>query len=180
MVLYNSLHQKQFSFTILAILLALANPCPFPRPQNHVVLATMIHKMSFFTEQLGQQTAVVQNWQLHLVIANLHLGLHMSTHYPVCSLASRAGNSLLCSSLICSFAHFAQIKWATVSDSLRSLKTNKRPWANYSGCSEERSHRERISQVAWDKWATISNLLRSLRGNERMSDSLKKKSKILF
>ena len=83
-----------------------------------------------------------------------------------------------------SFAHFAQIKWATVSDSLRSLKTNERPWANRSGRSEEMSDRERIAQVAQDKWATMSDSLRSLRGNERMSDSLKKiwlkKSKILF
>ena len=39
----------------------------------------------------------------------------------------------------CSFAHFAQIKWATVSDLLRSLKTNERPWAIRSGRSEEMS-----------------------------------------
>ena len=83
-----------------------------------------------------------------------------------------------------SFPHFAQIKWATVSDSLRSLKTNERPWANPSGRSEEMSNREQIAQVAQDKWASLSNLLRLLRGNERMSVSLKKcwlnKSKILF
>ena len=54
-------------------------------------------------------------------------------------LISSAGNSLIHSSLICSFAHFAQIKWAPVSDSLRSLKTNERPWANRSGRSEEMS-----------------------------------------
>ena len=35
--------------------------------------------------------------------------------------------------LICSFADFAQIKWATVSDSFRSLKTNEPQWANRSG-----------------------------------------------
>ena len=35
-------------------------------------------------------------------------------------------------SLIRWFAHFAQIKWVTVSDSLRSLKKNERPWANRS------------------------------------------------
>ena len=47
----------------------------------------------------------------------------------------RAGNSLICSSLICSFAQIAQIKWETVSDSLRSLRTNEWLWANRSGCS---------------------------------------------
>ena len=73
-----------------------------------------------------------------------------------------------------SFAHFAQNKWATVSDSLRLLKTNKRPWANRSGLSEEMSDRERITQVAQKKWATMSDSLRLLRGNEQMSDSLKK------
>ena len=82
----------------------------------------------------------------------------------------RAGNLLIRSSFICSFAHFAQIKWATVSHLLRSLKTNEQSWANRSGRSEEMSDRE---------W-----MFRSLRGNERMSDLLKKfwlkKSKILF
>ena len=73
-----------------------------------------------------------------------------------------------------SFSYFAQIKWATVSDWLRSLKTNEWPWANRSGRSEEMSDRERIAQVAQDKWATMSDSLRSLRGNEPMSDSLKK------
>ena len=54
-------------------------------------------------------------------------------------------------------AHFAQIKWVTVNNSLRSLKTNERPLANRSGCSEEMSNRERIAQVAQYKWATMSN-----------------------
>ena len=65
--------------------------------------------------------------------------------------------------------HFAQIKWATVSDSLRSLKKNNGPWANRSGHWEEMSDCERIAQVAQDKWATKSDSLRLLRGNERMS-----------
>ena len=90
------------------------------------------------------------------------------------SQASRAGNSLIRSSFIHSFAHFAQIKWGTVRDSLRSLKTNERPWANRSGRSEEMSKREWIAQVPQDKWATVSNSLRSLMINEQMSDSLKK------
>ena len=41
---------------------------------------------------------------------------------PYCKSQSRAGNLL-----IRSLAHFAQIKRATVSNSLRSLKTNERP-----------------------------------------------------
>ena len=53
-----------------------------------------------------------------------------------------------------SFAQIAQIKWATVSDSLR---TNERLWANPSGRSCQKS-----------------DLLRSLMINKRMSDSLKK------
>ena len=92
--------------------------------------------------------------------------------------------SLICSTLIRSFANFAQIKWATVIDSLRSPKTNDQPWANHSGHSEEMSDHERIAQVAQDKWVIVSDSLRSLILNERMSDSLKifrlKKSKILF
>ena len=69
----------------------------------------------------------------------------------------RAGNLLICSSLNRSFAHFAQIKWGTVSDSLRSLKTNEWPWANRSGRSEEMSNLERFTQVAQRKWAMWVN-----------------------
>ena len=65
----------------------------------------------------------------------------------------RAGNLLNRSSLIHSFTHFAQIKWATVSDLLRLLKKNERPWVNRSGGSEEMSD--------------VSDSLRSLRGNEQ-------------
>ena len=74
----------------------------------------------------------------------------------ICSFAHRSFTHLLIrSSLIHSFAHllfrsnkmsdcerFAQIardKWATVRKSLRSLKTNERPWAIRSGFSEEMS-----------------------------------------
>ena len=56
---------------------------------------------------------------------------------------------------ICSFAHFAQIKWATVSDLLRSLKTNELPWANRSGRSRQMSNREGF---AHDKWAIRSKI----------------------
>ena len=84
-----------------------------------------------------------------------------------------AGNSLIRSFVHRSFAHFAQIKWATVSELLRSLKTNEWPWANGSGHSEEMSDREQITQVAQVKCVTMSDSLRSLRGNERMSHLLK-------
>ena len=86
-----------------------------------------------------------------------------------CGYASffRAGNSLICSSLIRSFAHFAQIKWATVSESLRLLRGNERPWANRS---RQMSSRERFAQVAQRKWA-----------NERFAQKFwQNNSKILF
>ena len=67
-------------------------------------------------------------------------------------------------SLICSFrsnqmsdcerfAQIAQDKWATVSESLRSLRGNERPWANRSGRSRQMSDHERFAQVAQRKWA---------------------------
>ena len=59
----------------------------------------------------------------------------------------------ICSFAHCSFAHFAQIKWGTVSDSLRSLKTNERLWANRSGHSRQMSNHEPFTQVAQRKWA---------------------------
>ena len=68
-------------------------------------------------------------------------------------LHDRAGNLRILSSLICSFAQIAQIKWATVSDSLRSLRTNERLWANCSGRSCQKSDFERIAQVTHDKSA---------------------------
>ena len=46
-------------------------------------------------------------------------------------------SSLILSSLIRSFAHFTQIKWANVSESLSSLM----------------SDHERFAQVPYDKWA---------------------------
>ena len=70
-----------------------------------------------------------------------------------------------------SFAHFSQIKWATLSNSLRSLKTNEQLWASRS---TQMSNCEQIAQVDHDKWATVSDLLRLLMINEQMSDSLKK------
>ena len=85
-----------------------------------------------------------------------------SRYANMCWYITRAGNllihsSLIRSSLIRSFAHFAQIKWATVSDSLRLLKTNEQLWANRSGRSEEMSNHERFTQVAQRKWAIWAN-----------------------
>ena len=67
-------------------------------------------------------------------------------HWPLRLPLTRAGNSLIRSSLIHSFfsnqmrdfEQFAQItqdKWATVSESLRLLKTNEWSWVNRSGRS---------------------------------------------
>ena len=75
-------------------------------------------------------------------------------------------HSLIRSSLICSFAHFPQIKWATVSNSLRLLKTNAWPWAKRS---EEMSDREQITQVAQDKWETVSD---DKWANERLAQKI--------
>ena len=51
------------------------------------------------------------------------------------------------------FAQIAQDKWATVSESLRSLMSKEWQWANCSGRSWQKSNRERFAQVAHDKWA---------------------------
>ena len=80
------------------------------------------------------------------------------------SISIRAGNLLIPSSLISSFCsnqmsnceQFAQItqdKWATMSESLRLLRGNERPWANRSGHSRQMSNHERFARVAQRKWA---------------------------
>ena len=76
------------------------------------------------------------------------------------SQASRAGNSLIRSSFIRSFAHFAQIKWVTVG-AIRSDRSRQ-----MSDCE-----RMRFDQVSHEKWA-----------NERFAQKsfVKKKSKIFF
>ena len=94
----------------------------------------------------------------------------------------RAGNWLIAHLLICSnrsgqmsecdcFAQVAQDKWGTVSDSLRSLRTNERLWAYHSG---QMSNFEQITQIAHDKWANVSKSLRSFSTKEEMSESLTK------
>ena len=74
---------------------------------------------------------------------------------------ARAGNLLICSLLIRSFAHcsFAHL--------FISLKSNEQLWAIRSDRSRQMRDCERIAQVAQDKWATVSELLRSLKTNER-------------
>ena len=47
---------------------------------------------------------------------------------------------------------FRSNKMSDVSELLRSLTKNERTWVICSGCSEEMSHPERISQVAHQKW----------------------------
>ena len=50
------------------------------------------------------------------------------------------------------FTQVAQDKWATVSESLRSLMTNERMWAIHSGCSEQMSE--------WaNRWGFLSKSL---------------------
>ena len=100
---------------------------------------------------------------LHIFVSSAHYKYSINTELGIRSFAHRL------------FAHFAQIKWATVSDSLRSLKTNERPWANRSGRSEEMSDREWIAQVAQRKWATASELLRLFKTNERFAQVAQRK-----
>ena len=78
-------------------------------------------------------------------------------------------HSLFAYWLICSFAQIAQIKWATVSDLLRLLRTNEQLWANCSGRSGQMSDHEPIAQVTHDKRATVSDSLSLLMINEWMS-----------
>ena len=88
-------------------------------------------------------------------------------------------HSLIAHSLILSFR---SNQMSTVSDALRSLKTNKWPWVNRSGCSEEMSDRERFAQVAQRKWSMWAN--RSFRSPKMSKWAISKiwlkKSKILF
>ena len=88
------------------------------------------------------------------------------------SMVLSVGNSLIHSLLICLFAQITQIKWETVSNLLRSLRTNEPLWANRSGCSCQKSDREQIAQVAHDKRATVRDSIRSLIINEQISKSL--------
>ena len=64
----------------------------------------------------------LQSWELaHLLIAHSLIRSFRSNKMSNCE----------------RFAQIAQDKWATVSESLRLLKTNERPWAFRTGRSEE-------------------------------------------
>ena len=85
------------------------------------------HKTEPVTDGYGFNSkclAIVRRFRLVLervvLYINVLQGCSVFKEIKVCLTITRAGNSL-----IRSFAHFAQIKRATVSDSLRSLKTNE-------------------------------------------------------
>ena len=85
-------------------------------------------------------------------------------------------SSLIYSLLIRSLAQITQIKWATVSDLLRAIRTNEWLWANRSGCSCHKSGREQIAQVAHDKWAN-EWITRFFSANRSFALSLTKKER---
>ena len=126
---------------------------------------------------------IVSNmWSTHFFwpLANSQLTLSISKIW--CTLLYQYVNCItplpvaglgICSFAHRSFAHLLILLKSNENNSLRSLKTNERQWANCSGRSEEMSNHEQIAQVTQDKWATMSDWLRSLRGNERMNDPSK-------
>ena len=63
----------------------------------------------------------------------------------------------ICSLALRSFGQNPKNLRATMSDSLRSVLTKERPWANCSGCSYLKSDLERFAQVAHNKRATWAN-----------------------
>ena len=81
----------------------------------------------------------------------------------------RVGNSLICSSLICSFAHLLTINH--FNEPLRAIRLDR---------SGQMSACERITLVAHDKRATMSNSLRLLMIKELMRESLVFLSKSLI
>ena len=113
-----------------------------------------------------------------LKTTNITLLLELVTYKPLQSFGchfDRAGNLRIRSSLIHSFAHFAQFKWATVRDLLRSLKTNERPWANRS---EEMSDREwfaHFAQIKWGMWANPSFCSPKMSEQERFAQVAQRK-----
>ena len=92
---------------------------------------------------------------------------------------------LICSSLIHSFTKIAQHKWANVSNSLRSLRSTERLWANCSSRSWQMSKYEWFPQVTQDKWANeqIARLFwasHSFSLSLRKNEWFNKKLKILY
>ena len=108
-----------------------------------------------FGTGLGIRSFLVSNLSKSLMVAHFWWAT-----WVICS-----HHSFLAGLGICWFAQIAQIKWVTVSDSLRSLRTNERLWANRSGRSCQKSNWEWIAQVAHDKWSTVSNSRRLIHDN---------------
>ena len=79
-----------------------------------------------------------------------------------------------------SFAQIAQDRWANVTNSLRSLRTNEQLWGNRSGHSWKMSKCEQFAQVAQEKWANeqitrfFEQSLNFLFCSQKISDLLKK------
>ena len=77
------------------------------------------------------------------------------------------------------FAH-SSFLLSDVSESLRSLTKNERPWAICSGCSPKMSDHERIAHVAHQKWANkqiasfFEQIAHSLIFLQKTSDWLRK------
>ena len=98
--------------------LYLSHPCPMPNSfhgkKNLLLLSS---------ENPGKEMWTVWWLELHWIFFTLNLTGTFSHKTTRGFLTKNSGLGIR-SSLIRSFPHFAQIKWATVSHSLRSLKTN--------------------------------------------------------
>ena len=96
----------------------------------------------------GPPHSVVWGATDHTVILS-GLGIRSFTHRSllICSFLSNQISN--CERL----TQIAQDKWATGSESGRSLMSKERQWANRSGRSWQMSDRERFAQVAHQKWA---------------------------
>ena len=89
--------------------------------------------LPFFTFQC---TTFLQGYIAHLLMAHLLIRSFRSNQMSDCK----------------QFAQIAQDKWATLSESLGSLRGNERSWAKRSGPSRQMSDREWFTQVAQKKW----------------------------
>ena len=107
------------------------------------------------TSQLVKAVAACVQVTSHIIAAVVPCAQLYSTGLKIRVRNSLIRSSLICSSLICSFA---QITWVTVSDLLKSLRTNERLWANCSGCSWQMSDSLRLlrSLIKKAMWANCS------------------------
>ena len=97
-----------------------------------------IHRVIRIVQSPGVWYPAKQGWEFaHSLIAHLIIRSFPSNQMSDCE----------------RFPQIAQDKWATVSELLRSLKTNERMWANRSGHSWQMSNCELFAPVAHDKWA---------------------------